>query len=54
MVYDLYCGTGSIGLFVNKAAKKVIGVELIEEAIADAKKNAALNKIEHAEFFSGM
>jgi len=53
VVYDLYCGTGSIGLFVSKAAKKVIGVELIEEAIADAKKNAALNKIEHAEFFSG-
>lgn len=53
IVYDLYCGTGSIGLFVSKYAKKVIGVELIEEAIADAKKNAALNNIAHAAFFAG-
>ncbi|MEO7308593.1 MAG: 23S rRNA (uracil(1939)-C(5))-methyltransferase RlmD [Ferruginibacter sp.] len=53
IVYDLYCGTGSIGIFVSKLAKKIIGVEMIEEAIADAKANAALNKITHAEFFSG-
>lgn len=52
-VYDLYCGTGSIGIFVSKNAKKVIGVELIEEAIEDAKKNAELNKINHAHFFAG-
>jgi 23S rRNA (uracil1939-C5)-methyltransferase len=52
-IYDLYCGTGSIGIFVSKLAKKVIGVELIEAAIEDAKKNAALNKIEHAQFFAG-
>ncbi len=53
IVYDLYCGTGSIGIFVSKLAKKIIGVEVIEEAIADARENAALNNIDHAEFFSG-
>ena len=52
-MYDLYCGTGSIGIFVSKQAKKIIGVEVIEEAIADAKENAALNNIGHAEFFAG-
>jgi len=53
IVYDLYCGTGSIGIFVSKGAKKIIGVEVIEAAIEDAKKNAALNQIEHAQFFAG-
>lgn len=53
IVYDLYCGTGSIGIFVSKHAGKIIGVEVIEEAIEDAKKNAALNNITHAEFFAG-
>ena len=53
VVYDLYCGTGSIGIFVSALAKKVIGVEVIEDAIADAKENAALNNINHAEFFAG-
>lgn len=53
IVYDLYCGTGSIGLFVSDLAKKIIGVEVIEEAIVDAKRNAALNDIHHAQFFAG-
>ena len=53
VVYDLYCGTGSIGIFVSPLAKKIIGVELIEDAIEDAKKNAANNNIEHAAFFAG-
>jgi 23S rRNA (uracil1939-C5)-methyltransferase len=53
IVYDLYCGTGSIGIFVSKNAKKIIGVEVIEDAIKDAKENAALNNITHAEFFAG-
>jgi len=53
IVYDLYCGTGSIGIFVSGQAKKIIGVEVIEEAIIDAKENAALNDIGHAEFFAG-
>lgn len=53
IVYDLYCGTGSIGIFVSKQAKKIIGVEVVAEAIEDAKENAALNNIQHAEFFAG-
>ena len=53
IVYDLYCGTGSIGIFVSKHAKKIIGVDVIEEAIEDAKQNALLNNIEQAQFFSG-
>jgi 23S rRNA (uracil1939-C5)-methyltransferase len=52
-VYDLYCGTGSIGIFISEHAKKIIGVEVIEDAIEDAKKNAALNNINHAHFFAG-
>ncbi|MDP4131103.1 MAG: 23S rRNA (uracil(1939)-C(5))-methyltransferase RlmD [Bacteroidota bacterium] len=52
-VYDLYCGTGSIGIFLSDQAKRVIGVELIPEAIADAKENAALNEVSQADFFSG-
>jgi 23S rRNA (uracil1939-C5)-methyltransferase len=52
-VYDLYCGTGSIGIFVSGKAKKIIGVEMIEAAIADAKENAALNNLGTAEFFAG-
>lgn len=53
LVYDLYTGTGTIAQFVAKKAKKVIGVESVPEAIADAKKNADLNKITNAEFFVG-
>ncbi|MEJ7610307.1 MAG: 23S rRNA (uracil(1939)-C(5))-methyltransferase RlmD [Ferruginibacter sp.] len=53
VVYDLYCGTGSIGIFLSPGAKKIVGVELIEEAVADAKKNAINNNIDHAHFFSG-
>lgn len=52
-VYDLYCGTGSIGIFVSDKAKKIIGVEMIEAAIDDAKENAALNNISGAEFYAG-
>ena len=52
-VYDLYCGTGSIGIFVSKLAKKIIGVEMIADAVNDAKENALLNNIKHAQFFAG-
>ncbi len=52
-VWDLYCGVGTISLFLAKAAKKVYGVEIVPEAIDDARKNAALNNIENAEFFVG-
>lgn len=53
LVYDLYCGTGSIGLFISKQAKKLIGVEVVADAIEDAKENAALNNVQHASFFVG-
>jgi len=53
IVYDLYCGTGSIGIFVSGKAKKVIGVEMIKEAVDDAIENALLNGVEHAKFFTG-
>ncbi|RYY99535.1 MAG: 23S rRNA (uracil(1939)-C(5))-methyltransferase RlmD [Chitinophagaceae bacterium] len=53
VLYDLYCGTGSIGIFCSRGAKKVVGVELIEAAIADAKQNAALNGIGHTFFTAG-
>lgn len=53
IVYDLYCGTGSIGIFVSKQAKKIIGVEMIAAAIDDAKENAALNNLTTAEFYAG-
>lgn len=52
-VYDLYCGTGSIGIFLSKLAAKIIGVETVPEAIEDAKENAALNNVGHAQFFAG-
>lgn len=53
IVYDLYCGTGSIGIFVSGQARRIIGVEVISDAIEDAKENAALNGIDHARFFAG-
>lgn len=53
-VFDLYCGTGSISLVLAKYCKKVIGVEVVEQAICDAKENARINGIGNAEFFTGM
>lgn len=53
LVYDLYTGTGTIAQFVSKQAKKVIGVEAIPEAIADAKENAKRNAITNCEFYVG-
>lgn len=53
LVYDLYTGTGTIAQFVSKQAKKVIGVEAVPEAIADAKENAKRNNITNCEFFVG-
>ena len=52
-VFDAYCGTGTISLFLAKKAKKVYGVEIIEEAIENARENAKNNGIENAEFFVG-
>ncbi len=52
-VYDLYCGTGSIGIFVSKQAKKIVGVDVVQDAIADAKENVALNGLQNTAFFAG-
>ena len=52
-VWDLYCGIGTISLFLAGKAKKVCGVEIIPQAIDDARENAKRNHIENAEFFVG-
>lgn len=52
-ILDLYCGAGTIGLSMAKKAKQIIGVEIIPEAVKDAKFNAELNKIENARFICG-
>ncbi len=52
-VFDLYCGVGTISLAAAQHSKNVIGIEIVEQAIADASFNARLNGIENAEFFSG-
>ena len=51
VLLDLYCGAGTIGLSMAKQVKKVVGAEIIEQAIENAKENARLNGIENAEFF---
>lgn len=53
VVWDLYCGIGTISLFLARQAKKVYGVEIVPQAIEDAKQNAILNNIDNAEFFVG-
>src|SRR5690606_1582417 len=53
LVYDLYTGTGTIAQFVAKKAKKVIGIEAVPEAIADAQANAERNNITNVEFYVG-
>ena len=52
-VLDLYCGAGTIGLSMANKVKKVIGVEIIPEAVEDAKENAKRNNIENCEFYCG-
>lgn len=52
-LYDLYCGTGSIGIFCSAGAKKVIGIEVVEDAIKDAWQNAAMNGLTHCQFYAG-
>jgi 23S rRNA (uracil1939-C5)-methyltransferase len=53
VVWDLYCGIGTISLFLAQKAKQVYGVEIIPQAIEDAKTNATINDIKNAEFFVG-
>lgn len=52
-VWDLYCGIGTISLFLAQKAEKVYGVEIVPQAIEDAKRNAALNGFDNAEFYVG-
>ncbi len=52
-VWDLYCGIGTISLFLAQRAKQVYGVEIVPQAIADAKNNARINQITNAEFYVG-
>lgn len=52
-VFDAYCGTGTISLFLSKKAQKVYGVEIVPEAIENAKENARINNVSNAEFFVG-
>ena len=53
LVWDLYCGIGTISLFLAQKAKQVYGVEIIKEAIDDARRNATLNHMDNVEFFVG-
>ena len=53
IVFDLYCGIGTISLFMSKYAKKVYGIEIVEEAVKDAKENALKNNVENTEFIAG-
>ena len=53
IVWDLYCGIGTISLFLAQKAKQVYGVEIVPQAIDDAKENAKINAIDNAEFFVG-
>ena len=53
VVFDLYCGVGTISIFMSKYAKKVYGIEIVEEAIEMAKENARINNIKNTEFIAG-
>ncbi len=53
IVWDLYCGTGTIGQFMAKSARKIVGIEVVPSAIANAKENARLNGIENCEYYCG-
>jgi 23S rRNA (uracil1939-C5)-methyltransferase len=52
-VFDLYCGIGTISLFLSQSAKKVYGVEIVPQAIDNAKENAVLNNVDNVEFILG-
>ncbi|MDX1438398.1 MAG: 23S rRNA (uracil(1939)-C(5))-methyltransferase RlmD [Rubricoccaceae bacterium] len=53
LVYDLYCGAGTISIFISNHVKRVVGVELIDEAVANAKTNASANNVENCTFVAG-
>ena len=53
ILFDLYCGIGTIGIFASKYVKKVYGIEIVEQAIKDAKENAKMNDIQNIDFMVG-
>ncbi len=53
VVYDLYCGTGSIGIFLSRQAKQIIGIEINAASVKDAETNAGLNHLNNTRFFAG-
>lgn len=53
ILFDLYCGIGTIGIFASSYVKKVYGIEIVQQAIEDAKENAKINQIENIEFQAG-
>jgi 23S rRNA (uracil1939-C5)-methyltransferase len=53
VVFDIYCGIGTISLFLAQKANKVYGIEIVEDAIKDAKRNADLNNLHNTEFYAG-
>ena len=53
VVYDLYCGAGTIGIYIAQSVKQVYGIEIVEDAIKDAKINAQINDIDNINFYCG-
>ena len=53
IVFDLYCGIGTIGIYMAKQARKVYGIEIVKQAIEDAKENCKINNIDNAEYYVG-
>lgn len=53
VLFDLYCGIGTIGIFMANIAKEVYGIEIVEQAIADAKENCKINNITNAQYYAG-
>ena len=49
----MYCGTGTIGIYLSKYVKKIYGIEIVEDAIIDAKYNAEINNVKNIDFFCG-
>ncbi len=54
IVWDIYCGIGTIGQYIAKDAKKIIGIEIVPQAVEDARKNAEMNKIGNSEYHCGL